>query len=91
MIDALIFLMFHRGEPVLRFKPHPGFFPLTPCRIHQTAKTSTLTETTLKQLEAFSEIPRLMNKPNKNSKRLKANIVDWAPSAVSANLSLSEL
>ncbi len=34
---------------------------------------------------------RLMSKPNKNSKRLKANIVDWTPSAVSVNLSLSEL
>lgn len=62
-----------------------------PCSIHQTAKASTLTETTLKQLEALSEMLQLMSKPNKNSKRLKANIVDWTPSAISVNLSLSEL
>lgn len=84
------FLMFHRGEPVLRSKPHPDpAFP--PCSIHQTAKASTLTETTLKQLEVLSEMLRLMSKPNKNSKRLKANIVDCTPSVVSVNLSVSEL
>lgn len=33
---------------------------------------------------------RLMRKPNKNSKRLKANIVDYTPPALSVNLSLSE-
>lgn len=62
-----------------------------PCSIQQTAEASTLTETTLKQLEVLSEMLRLMSKPNKNSKRLKANIVDWTPSAVSVNLSLYEL
>lgn len=58
---------------------------------HQLAKASMVTETTLKQLEVLSEILWLMSKPNKNSKRLKANIVDWTPSVVSENLSLSEL
>ena len=47
--------------------------------VQQTAKASTLTETTLKQLEVLSEMLRLMSKPNKNSKRLKANIVDLNP------------
>ena len=73
-------LMFRRGEPVLRSKAHPGScLSLSPRRVQQTAKASTLTETTLKQLEVLSEMLRLMSKPNKNSKRLKANIVDWTP------------
>lgn len=62
-----------------------------PFRIQQTAKVSMLTETTLKQLDVLSEIVWLMCKPNKRSKRLKANIVGWTPSAVSVNLSFSEL
>lgn len=82
------FLMFHRW-PALRFKTHPGLFP--PFSVHQIAKASTLTETTLKQLEDLSEMLRLMNKPNKSSKRLKANIADYTPSSLSVNLSLSEL
>lgn len=82
------FLMFHRGEPVRNHIQVPASPPF---RIHQTAKVSMLTETTLKQLEVLSEMVWLMSKPNKSSKRLKANIVDWTPSAVSVNLSLSEL
>lgn len=62
-----------------------------PFRIQQTAKVSMLTETTLKQLDVLSEIVWLMCKPNKRSERLKANIVGWTPSAVSVNLSFSEL
>lgn len=74
-----------RGETASRFLPLPAF------RIHQKAKVSMLIETTLKQLGVLSEMLWLMSKPNKRSKRLKANIVAWTSSAVSVNLSLSEL
>lgn len=74
-----------RVETASRFLPPPAF------RIHQTAKVSMLMETTLKQLGVLSEILWLMSKPNKRSQRLKANIVARTSSAVSVNLSPSEL
>lgn len=91
VIDALIFFWCFTEERQFSGWNHIQVPASPPCSIHQTAKASTLTETTLKQLEVLSEMLRLMSKPNKNSKRLKANIVDWTPSAVSVNLSLSEL
>lgn len=48
--------------------------------IRRTAGPETLTGTTPKHLGVLSQMLRLMSKPNKNSKRLKANIVEWSPS-----------
>lgn len=91
VIDALIFFDVSQRRASSQVETTSRSCLFSPCSFHQTAKASTLTETTLKQLEVLSEMLRLMSKPNKNSKRLKANIVDWTPSAVSVNLSLSEL
>lgn len=80
------FLMSHRWGPGLRFKPHPGRFPSL-----SMSQASTLTHSTLKQLEVLSEMLRLMNKPNTDSRGLDANTVDYIPSSLSVNLAFSEV
>lgn len=91
-IDALIFFDVSQRRTSSQVQTTSRLLPLPLVAfIRRAAKASTLTETTLKQLEVLSQMLRLMSKPNKNSKRLKANIVDWTPSALSVNLSLSEL
>ena len=90
IIDALIFFDVSQG-PFSKLKPHLGLCVFSALRNHQTAKVSMLTEATLKQLEVLSGMLWLMSKLNKSSKSLKANIVDWTPSSVSENLSISEL
>lgn len=91
IIVALIFFDVSQRRASSRVETVSRFLPLPAFRIHQTAKVSMLIETTFKQLGVLSEMLWLMRKPNKRSKRLKANIVAWTSSAVSVNLSLSEL
>lgn len=90
-IDPLIFFLFHQFSGLNHIQVLAPPPPPPSSSFHQTTETSTLTETTLKQLEVLSEMLRLMTKPNNNSERLKADIVHWTSSAVSVNLSHSEL
>lgn len=91
IIVALIFLDVSQRRASFQVETASRFLPLSASGIHQTAKVSILIETTLKQLGVLSEMVWLMSKPNKSSKSLKANIGAWTSSAVSVNLSLSEL
>lgn len=77
-------VFFFRTRITCRFQllPHSEFTRLR--------RFALLTAVTLAQLDILSETLRLMSKPNKSSERLKANILDWTPSALSVNLSLSK-
>lgn len=89
--------MFHRAEPECFFmyffsgpKPHPGSCFSPHSEFTRLLRLAPRTGATLAQLDVLSERVRLMSKPNTSSERLKANIVDRTPSALSVNLSPSE-
>lgn len=82
--DFIFICFFIRAETRARFLLHLH------SEFTRRLRLAPLTAATLAQLGILSETVRLMSKPNKSSKRLKANIVDRTQAVLSVNLALSE-